>query len=186
MAINPRDAARIHGKEPFFTIVFIVIVAAICYAIFTTVPAYIKDEEKRILTLKKELQEKRKSEALNNYQKKFDQVYLSLETSISDTTFPQPSKMMDEVRQMVKDNRLKLVDLSRSGGGSNGWVNDFLEKTNVVEINLIVQGDINSFITFLNHFMAQGPYRRVLQMNVSLPSGNEEPKYAMSLLIPVH
>src|SRR6185312_936422 len=128
---------------PIYTFFFIAIVAAVCYGILNTIPSYINIEQKQITSLKNELKQKRKTQALVEYQQRFESLYAPLETSISETTFDQPSKVMDEVRKSVKEAHLDLIDLSRSGGGSSGWVSEFLEKTNVVEINLIVQGDVN-------------------------------------------
>lgn len=185
MPISPREAAQIRGKEPIFAVVFVLIVALICYGVFVTLPGYNAEVAAQNKKIENEIREREKSKALEKYQQQFDRSYKNFETEISNLSIQAIPAVMDEIRRLVKTRNLEILDLSRSTKASSNLI--ILGKNlevDVIEVNLTVSGNINDAIAFMNDFTSKGPYRRIAQLAVSALGADGNPKYTMVLMAP--
>lgn len=185
MPLSPREAAQIRGKEPIFAVIFMLMVAAVCYGAFIIIPGYNAEIATGNTKIENEIKEREKSKALEKYQQQFDRSYKHFEKEIDQLPKQVVPAMMDEVRRLVKSRNLEIIDLSRSTKASSNLITLARNlEVEVVEVNLTISGGINDAIAFMNDFTAKGTYRRIAQLAISAPGADGNPKYSMILVAP--
>lgn len=176
--------AKLEGKEPIFTVVFILLVGVICYGIYTTLPEMIAHLDLQIVSLKKEITSKKRSELIKQYESNYRKLYEPYERNIDNTNFKPAPSLMDDIKFAANRNNLEIVNLSRSRTSGETWVNRFTG-VKTVEINLTLKGEFQDVLIFMNSFAENGPYRRVQRFAATSPNAVSGSKYTMVLTFPV-
>jgi hypothetical protein len=182
--IDPVIQAQVAGKEPIFALIFVAFVAALSYGVIANGPDYIEVKKRNMVTIKKEIMEKRRSEAIKEYQENYEKIYSTFEQNASSLKFKPAAALMDDVTQALKQNNLRLLSISRSQTETRPLTSRFLDAS-VVYVNILFEGSLSNALAFLKNFAETGVYRRLVRLSVAAPGGgNPETKFTVTIMLP--